>query len=395
MKIRKKAPAHFKAVKALPYHWYLLAAFTLAAAGLIDSIYLTFSHYRTHTDILYTSFCAISKALNCDTVAQSPYSIFMGVPLAVWGMIGYTLLLVLLVGAGSARAGKKRGWALILMCSVFFSIHSIVLAAVSRYLIKAYCIMCIVSYGINFVLVFQVWIIRRRFPDTGFFSALKKDLQFLKASGKRVKGLIAGLIILVFLLPAVFPRYWQFELPSLSSNIATGMTDDGSPWIGALDPEIVIVEYTDYQCFQCKKAHFYLRQILAENSDKIRLVHRHFPMVPQFNPMVKKALHPGSGKMAIAAAYAAAEGRFWQMNDLLYQIPKGTRVLDLKTLSEESGVALSGLETALTNRQLNYKILKDVRAGLKLGVTGTPAYEVKGNLYQGRIPTEIFQSIGK
>ncbi|MBU4035957.1 MAG: hypothetical protein KKA35_05965, partial [Proteobacteria bacterium] len=42
-----------------------------------------------YTDIGYESFCAISKAINCDTVSQSPYSVFLGVPLAIWGVAGY------------------------------------------------------------------------------------------------------------------------------------------------------------------------------------------------------------------------------------------------------------------------------------------------------------------
>ncbi len=83
-----------KAINTLPFPVYLWTIILLAIVGLADSIYLAISHYRIYTDIGYRSFCAISKAINCDTVSQSAYSIFWGVPVPVWGIIGYTFFFV-------------------------------------------------------------------------------------------------------------------------------------------------------------------------------------------------------------------------------------------------------------------------------------------------------------
>jgi protein-disulfide isomerase len=177
--------------------------------------------------------------------------------------------------------------------------------------------------------------------------------------------------------------------------VATGMTEEGDPWIGAENPELVITEYSDYMCFQCRKMHIYLRQIVAANPDKIRLVHRHFPMDPQFNPQLTGALHPASGKLAIAAAYAALENRFWQMNDLLYEIPKDVKTLDIRDLARKSGVRFEGLASAPENRFFYRRIKRDVFKGIELGVMGTPTYEVDGNLYEGRIPVQLIKNVIK
>ena len=75
---------------ALPFAVYFWTVAFLTTAGLADSICLAISHYRVYTDVAYSSFCAISKAINCDTVSQSSYSIFFNVPVPVWGIIGYT-----------------------------------------------------------------------------------------------------------------------------------------------------------------------------------------------------------------------------------------------------------------------------------------------------------------
>ena len=393
MALWKNITAKPDTVTPLPFQVYLWAAFALVAAGLIDSAYLAFSHYRVHTDVLYTSFCAVSGALNCDTVSQSPYSIFMGMPLAVWGILGYGFLLVLVSSAGSSRAQKRRGWTLIFIITLLFSLLSLFLAYISRHYIKAYCIMCIVSYGINFLVLFLVWIIRRRFLESGFFYTLKQDILFFRKAKATRKILIALILALGVLMPIFFPRYWQFELPALSPDMSTGSTRDGSPWIGAESPELVITEYTDYRCFECKKNHAYLRQFVSQYPDKVRLVHRHFPMVPWVNPLVKKPVHQGSGRMALAAAYAASQGRFWQMNDLLYNIPRHTEKIDLRDLALKSGIDFKGLKRSPINRVLKNKIRQDIVKGLKLGITGTPSYEIKGKMYQGRIPVDILKTI--
>jgi uncharacterized membrane protein len=77
---------HIKPLAFGAYFWVVVA---LAAAGLVDSIYLSVSHYRNYVDVGYSSFCALSRAINCDTVSQSPYAIFWGMPVPVWGVIGY------------------------------------------------------------------------------------------------------------------------------------------------------------------------------------------------------------------------------------------------------------------------------------------------------------------
>ena len=76
-------------VKSLPFGIYLRTVLALCLAGLLLSIYLAVSHHRVHTDIGFQGFCALSKSINCDTVSQSPYSILGPLPVAVWGVAGY------------------------------------------------------------------------------------------------------------------------------------------------------------------------------------------------------------------------------------------------------------------------------------------------------------------
>jgi hypothetical protein len=68
-------------------------------------------------------------------------------------------------------------------------------------------------------------------------------------------GLVFG--ITTTLMVMFFPAYWQMTPPVLSTNIPTGVTEEGHPWIGAENPELVIVEFSDYRCFNVKKCIFF------------------------------------------------------------------------------------------------------------------------------------------
>lgn len=379
-----------KKIQPLPFYVYFIPVLLLALAGLGDSIYLSVSHFRVYTDISYKSFCAISKAINCDTVSQSPYAIMLGIPVPVWGVIGYFILTVLLLFAGTSRRKEKSGWTLLMAIAAIFSFYSIILALISNYYIHSYCIMCIVSYGINFALLFMCWLIRRRFGADPLLWGLLEDGLFFAGARHRL-FVLGGLGAAVLALFIWFPVYWDMKDVQLSYDLPHGLTEEGHPWIGAEDPELIIEEFADYMCFQCRKMHFYLRALIEEHPKKIRLIHRHFPMDAQFNPTVKEQLHGGAGKMALLAIYTTSKEKFWETNDVLFKIPKAD--FNVKTIAQAVDIPATELAWALNSRQVKALLAADIRAGMKLGLTGTPAYLINGQVYESVIPPEILAKV--
>ena len=376
---------------ALPFPVYFWTVTFLAISGLANSIYLATSHYRVYTDIAYSSFCAISKAINCDTVSQSSYSIFLGVPVPVWGILGYTFFLLFLPLAKKKEAAKKRIWSILFLVALAFSIYSLSLALISTLLIHSYCIMCLVSYAISFLLLFFTWIIRRRFEIDTIINGLKGDINFLVNRKAISLALLGSFVIGVICVKIFIPPYWHFKVPELSSQIPTGITENGYPWIGAEEPLLTIIEFADYQCFQCKKMHFFLRRLIGEHYDKIRLVHRHFPMDHNFNPIVKEPFHIGSGKMALLAIYAASKGKFWQMNDVLYEIVSIAKTINTKNIAEAVGLNPVELGHSVNNKLIRRKLQHDILSGLKLRISGTPAYIIDKEVYLSQIPPVIIK----
>ncbi|MDA3787951.1 MAG: hypothetical protein PF503_05615, partial [Desulfobacula sp.] len=99
-------------MKNRQYSFYFIPGCVLVLAGFLNALYLSVSHYRVYTDIGYSSFCAISKSINCDTVSQSRYSILLGLPVPVWGTIGYFFLILLFSFLFYKKNTKKRLWSI-------------------------------------------------------------------------------------------------------------------------------------------------------------------------------------------------------------------------------------------------------------------------------------------
>ena len=375
----------------LPYRYYYFPVLLLVLLGLTDTLYLALSHYRNYTDITYSSFCAISKAINCDTVSQSPWSILFGMPVALWGFFGYLLYGTILMAMRKKTQQQLSLWSLLFLLGFLFSLAAVYFGYVSGTKIHSYCILCILSYAISFALLIYPWLIRRRFDNRPFLISLAQSFSFIL--GNRFLKFTLPILIALFIgIKISLPHYWKYTFPAVSEKISTGMTEDLSPWIGAEHPTLTIEEYSDYQCFQCYKMHFMLRRLISQYPTKIRLIHRHYPMDNTVNEIiVPTPFHVGSGKMAMIAIYASFKNKFWQANDALFQLGRQKKPFNTKTLSQETGIPSGELAMATRNPKIRLLLQRDIRKGMLLHITGTPTFVINNQTYKGSIPAEILE----
>lgn len=362
-------------------------------AGIVTSAYLAYLHYRTYTDSAYSSFCAISKSINCDTVAQSPWSVIGEIPISVWGFWGYLFFLLALCPLKNRGDSTYSQWAPLIATGGIYALISLFFAYISTFKIHAYCILCICIYVINFFLFYISFLAKRRFSNKSFIQDFIISIQHLLKNRKYFAG--AGAIVLLIIATKLYlPQYWKFEPPVLSTDIPMGITESGHPWIGAENPTLTIEEYFDYQCFQCAKTHFLLRRLLEKNPSTIRLVHRHYPMDHEFNPtVIQEPFHIGSGKMALLAVYAMTQNKFWQMNDALFQLARSKQSFNTKFLAEKTGIPSSELAGALSNPEIRQHLNLDIWQGMKLRITGTPSFVIEGKVFQGTLPADLLNKI--
>lgn len=142
---------------------------------------------------------------------------------------------------------------------------------------------------------------------------------------------------------------------------------------GPADAPITLVEYGDLECPYCGRAESILRELLADFGD-LRYVWRHLPL---------SDVHPWAQLAAEAAEAAAAQGKFWEMHDLLleHRGPLGLR--DLVGYAERLELDVERFEDDLRRHSGAGQIAEDVDSADLSGVSGTPTFFINERRRQG------------
>ena len=142
--------------------------------------------------------------------------------------------------------------------------------------------------------------------------------------------------------------------------------------MGPANAAVTLVNYGDYQCPGCQQRHRSTEKMARELLDKVRLVHRHFPLVKS---------HPRALRAAEAAEAAAAQGKFWEMHRLLYLRPDKLGDRALRRYGHEVGLDLVRFDREMASGIYAEQILKGFYFSLNHGITGTPTTFINGVRY--------------
>lgn len=139
--------------------------------------------------------------------------------------------------------------------------------------------------------------------------------------------------------------------------------DESDHVLGPVTSAATLVEYGDYECPHCQALHPIVQELI-KRTDGLRFVYRHFPL---------GRFHPHAARAAQAAEAAAAQGRFWEMHDLLFE---QTQPLDddrLFKLARKAGLDMDRYQQEMVDGIYSARIDEAYSSALfGGGVTGTP-----------------------
>lgn len=357
----------------------------LCLAGVAVSAELARIHVFVHTDPSYHSVCAVSAGINCETVALSPHAVFLNLPVAVWGIVGYMVMgAIALSGIQRRRPHPAWPWGLLLGLTVVSVLASAVLAYISIEQIASLCLFCVVSYVINAGLLTLALLAKRRSRAGAADLALLDGKAIVRRPLPGV-GFAAAAMTVLLSLQLFFPRYWKApgwnDLPLLPSDIDA----NGHHWTGATKPQLTVVEFSDYECPHCRKAHKEARLLVAQHADQVRLVHRHLPLDRACHPGMRGPFHERACSFAEAAECAGLQGRFWEMNDALFATQETTKSKDLDPmdLATRIGLDRARFKRCMEEHMVEKRIAHDIKEGMTLGLPGTPTFLIDGQILPG------------
>lgn len=143
---------------------------------------------------------------------------------------------------------------------------------------------------------------------------------------------------------------------------------------GPQDAPLTLIEYGDFQCPYCARAHEALTSLADELGD-IRLVFRHLPLAD---------LHPLAELAAESAEAAASQGKFWDMHDSLFEQQADLMdEQDLADLADSVGLDPDRYRADVEGRRHRPRVQGDLERARADGASRTPTFFINGALYQG------------
>ena len=170
----------------------------------------------------------------------------------------------------------------------------------------------------------------------------------------------------------------EINLQPPTIEVGTG----GRPAKGPADAPVTIIAFSDYECPYCKRAEETVAQVLEAYPDKVRYVHRDFPL----------DFHANAHRAAQAARCAEDQGKFWELHAKLFTADDITDA-GIKALAK--GIVGDGdaFDACLDSGKYKDAVDADLAAGQAVGVSGTPAFFVNGRSLSGAQPFEEFKKI--
>ena len=150
---------------------------------------------------------------------------------------------------------------------------------------------------------------------------------------------------------------------------------------GKLGSRITLVEYGDYECPYCGQAYLIVKEIEKRLKGQLCFVFRNFPMTQ---------IHPHAQQAAEAAEAAAAQGKFWDMYDTLYENQQALDYYHLLEYASILGLNIERFNNDLFNHIHASRIHEDFISGVRSGVNGTPTFFINQIRYNDSWDLETF-----
>jgi protein-disulfide isomerase len=146
-----------------------------------------------------------------------------------------------------------------------------------------------------------------------------------------------------------------------------------SPSKGAPNAPVVIVEFADFECPACADKRSLLDKLLEENTGKVRLVFKNFPL----------SIHQNAEKAARAGVAAHRQGKFWQIHPLLFENQSDLSPANVEKLAQKAGLDLTRFRQDRDSEATADAVMRDRKQGETLAIDSTPSLFINGRHFPG------------
>ncbi|MBI4341010.1 MAG: DsbA family protein [Candidatus Omnitrophica bacterium] len=384
-----------------------LWCFLLSLLGLGLCAYLALVHFALlRGELLGGMACGGpgSGPFNCHAVTAGRHGFFAGVPLWVWGTIGYLAAAHLALLAKSVPDVAPQAMTALAALALAFVLVDAVLLIVMLTQVKYLCLFCLLTYATNLALLLtarwavgQPWRALLRGAGPALQALLpgpRRPLAWILWGGTALAafGVVAAHAAATYVshgAPGLVKRQVsEFVLKEQRVHVEAG----ASPSKGPAQAPVTVVEFSDFFCPACQKASKFNTIMLAGRTDA-RIVFKHFPLDTACNEAVNRMVHPGACAVAAAAACAHQQGKFWPLHDRIFLKGHDYQPAQLRADAHQVGLHLEQFDRCVASGEGMEAVRRDIAEGQRLGVVSTPTYFVNGLKMPGLLGPAVFEAL--
>lgn len=341
------------------------------------------------------SICDVSATFNCEAVAASRFSEFLGVPMAMWGAAFNIGLLLLLTAYPFTDEAKKLAARrnLLLLGGVILG-ASVIMGGISLTLMSTYCLFCILTYLLSATTFIGLW---KGLPPL----SLSPAASALSGSRFQVRDytslLVVGGIAILGSFIANDEIAKSYGIRDMGPFIKAQVQDWENSPVVPIEPvepltmgapadkaKMTIVEFADFRCIHCKHAAPVLKAFIGSHPD-VRLVFQVWPLDGECNTSINSA--NGASCLLARAVYCAEKigQKGWLTHEYVFERQQEFGSLQavqsaLPSIAEATGVPTGDFATCTQAAETKTAIERQAAVGSALNLRGTPSIFVNGKL---------------
>ena len=161
--------------------------------------------------------------------------------------------------------------------------------------------------------------------------------------------------------------------------------DDGYSFVGGNpDGDLTIVEFLDYRCGYCRKAHPEIAELLA-NDGNIRFVAKELPILGEASVI--------ASRFAIATRRLFGSDAYETMHDALMNMQGNPSAPVLSRLADSLGLDAEAILDEMTSDEVTNEINRNRALAGRMAIDGTPTFVVETQMLRGYVPLDQFTQI--
>lgn len=364
-----------------------------ALIGLVLTVELTLIFFKVNFNDSYSaSFCSVNNLIDCDGVAKTNYSLFLGIPLSLWGMFFYTLTLFLNYVHLIQNRFKntifdvfKNPKSYIATLGLLSFAISMCLATISIFKINKICVLCFITYFIDLFIALcaktkgSFFIVDIKNTVLDFLDGVKRyTLLFIIVLFAFIGILVYTSTSLVFSPQQKVQKSFQEFIEMDKNKYAVSGNVMGDP------KGDKIYVYSDFMCPFCRVTNIMVSKFAHEQKG-VLVIHENYPLDTECNKYIPHTVHPGACTLARYALAAKKQNKYWDMANLIFDEHPASEA-DILRLSEKIDIDIVKLVEDVSSKEVQDELLSQIDGAYKRGIFGTPTIVIDDIPYTSAMP---------